>query len=178
MIKDAIATSAESIIDDSIGEIRNIAHNLMPKSLSSKGLINALTDYFDNLQQVYHKEVEFSHDIQVVFTPDLQINLYRIISELVLNAAKHSNARMISITIKTMETIIFLQIKDNGQGFLSKPDELQKSMGLQNITDRLWYLQGTFTLQSLPDKGTAIDIIIPLQGNLFLQPEHAQAHSL
>src|SRR6185312_12168259 len=95
-----LVEKTEEIIDDSIIEIRNVAHNLMPKSLSSKGLINTLHDYFADVEQLYNKRIIFNHDVQSIFEPELQINIYRVISELLLNAAKHSNAKIITISVR------------------------------------------------------------------------------
>jgi len=162
-----LSSKTESIIDDSIAEIRSIAHNLMPKGLSSKGLINTLADYFESLRQLYNKDIVFQHDVQWILHTDLQINLYRIICELVLNAVKHSNAKLISICIRTDETLISLQVHDDGQGFSVKPDGPVKSLGLQNVEGRLWYLKGKFNMESLPGKGTDIYITIPREKELL-----------
>ncbi|HWK03657.1 MAG TPA: sensor histidine kinase [Puia sp.] len=159
--KNELSAKTEVIIDDSIAEIRNIAHNLMPKGLSSKGLINTLADYFESIRQLYNKDIVFHHEVQFIAQPDLQINLYRIICELILNAVKHSNARSISVCIKADEKNITLSIQDDGQGFPAKPDGLVRTLGLQNVEGRVWYLKGKFDLESLPGKGTAIHIKIP-----------------
>jgi signal transduction histidine kinase len=156
-----LSAKTEIIIDDSIAEIRNIAHNLMPKGLSAKGLINTLSDYFESIRQLYHKEIDFIHDVQFVFPPDLQINLYRIICELVLNAAKHSHAHLITICIRTDETLISLTVQDDGKGFSVRPGGLIKTLGLQNVEGRLWYLKGKLNLETFPGRGTAIFIEIP-----------------
>ncbi len=107
----------EDIIDNSILEIRDIAHNLMPKGITSKGLINALKDYFESMETVYHKSIIFKHQVKSIFQPDLQINIYRVICELVLNAAKHSNADKINVSLTAGEKIIEVHIFDDGQGF-------------------------------------------------------------
>ena len=156
-----LSDKTEIIIDDSIAEIRNIAHNLMPKGLSSKGLISTLADYFESLRQLYNKDIVFRHEVHSILQTDLQINLYRIICELVLNALKHSNARLISVCIKTDENLISLSIQDDGQGFPVKPEGLVKSLGLQIVEGRIGYLKGKFGVESIPGNGTAIHITIP-----------------
>lgn len=153
----------ESMIDDSINEIRNVAHNLMPKSLSSKGLINTLTDYFAGLEQLYKKTIVFNHQIQSIFNPDLQINIYRIICELALNAAKHSNAKLITVCIKADEKLVSVNIHDDGQGFHTKNEDHNNSLGLQNAQSRVLYLKGKFNLKTENGKGTDINMEIPLQ---------------
>lgn len=158
-----LVAKTESIIDDSIAEIRNVAHNLMPKGLSANGLINTLTEYFDGIQQLYNKVIVFNHHIHTVLNPDLQINVYRIICELVLNAAKHSNAGTITVSIKADEKRVSFSINDDGKGFEPKTENSTTSIGLQNTESRILYLKGKYCLTTRPGKGTVINMEIPLQ---------------
>lgn len=163
--QDELIAKTESIINDSITEIRNVAHNLMPKGLSLNGLINTLAEYFGNIQQLYGITIMFNHQIHSIFHPDLQINIYRIVCELVLNAARHSNSSIIIVRTVSDERGIYIFIQDEGQGFQPKHLNQKKSLGLQSIESRVLYLKGKFTLKTEPAKGTIIDIEIPLQFN-------------
>jgi signal transduction histidine kinase len=162
-VQNGLAVKTESIIDDSIAEIRNVAHNLMPKGLSSNGLINTLKEYFDGIQSLYNKTVEYEHHVESSLDQELQVNIYRIICELVLNAARHSNARLITIHIKAIENKVSISIKDNGSGFSVIACNEKKSFGLQSAEGRVQYLKGTYSLTSEPGCGTNIHIEIPLQ---------------
>jgi len=156
-----LVQKTEAIIDDSIMEIRGIAHNLVPKGISSKGVINALQDYFESLEPLYNKTIRFYHKVQSIFRDDLQVNLYRIICELVLNAVKHSNATEISVKLFAGEQSVTVRIVDNGKGFCIKANK--NSLGLHSAESRVQYLKGKFNLRSDPGRGTAIDIEVPLQ---------------
>ncbi|MDB5279079.1 MAG: hypothetical protein JWR61_4034 [Ferruginibacter sp.] len=158
-----VVVKTEGIIDDSIAEIRNVAHNLMPKGLSSNGLISTLKEYLDSIQQLYNKKIDFKHEVQSILSIDLQTNLYRIICELVLNAARHSKGSLISVEIKADCDAVMVNIADNGQGFLLTNGDQKKSLGLQSAESRVLYLKGKFLLHTAKEKGTAIHIEIPLQ---------------
>jgi len=157
-----LAAKTESIIDDSIAEIHNVALNLMPKGLSSNGLINTLHEYFESIQQLYNKEIVFRHQVDSILNPELQINLYRVICELVLNSARHSNALNITVCINANATCVALEIHDDGKGFQLKPGENKNALGLQNAESRVLYLKGKFDIFSEAGKGTHINIEIPL----------------
>lgn len=159
-LQNGLVAKTESIIDDSIAEIRNIAHNLMPKGLSSNGLTGTLNDYFEGIQQLYNKTIVFNHQVQSILNPELQTNVYRIICELVLNAARHSNALVITVRILANENLVSIRVHDDGQGF--QPKSNNKSLGLQNAESRVLYLKGKFTLTSEPGKGAGIEMEIPL----------------
>ena len=157
-----LVQKTEDIIDDSIIEIRNVAHNLMPKNLSSNGLINTLSDYFDDMEQLYGKKILFNHHVQSFFEPEMQMNIYRIISELVMNADKHSDADMITVCISSESKLLSIFIQDNGQGFQVKHNGNKNSLGIQSAESRVSYLKGKFNIQSEPGKGTKVNIEIPL----------------
>ena len=152
----------ESIIDGSIVEIRNVAHNLMPKKLESNGLIHSLEDYFRDVQQLYGKQLSFTHEVYALFKPEIQANIYFIISELVLNAAKHSNAELINVSVKTELQAVSIKVLDNGQGFPVKQIMNHHSFGIQSAENRTNYLNGKFSLKSSAGKGTVVNIQIPL----------------
>jgi signal transduction histidine kinase len=157
-----LVQKTEDIIDDSIIEIRNVAHNLMPKNLSSNGLINTLSDYFEDMEQLYSKKIMFNHHVQSIFEPEMQMNIYRIISELVMNADKHSDADMITVCISSESKQLSIFIQDNGQGFEVKHNGSKNSLGIQSAESRVHYLKGNFKLKSEPGKGTKVNIEIPL----------------
>ncbi|MEO6232680.1 MAG: 7TM diverse intracellular signaling domain-containing protein [Ferruginibacter sp.] len=161
-LHEELVGKTESIIDDSIAEIRNVAHNLMPKGLSSNGLVNTLNEYFESIEQLYQKRLLFKHDINTTINADMQTNLYRIICELVLNAARHSKAVCINICIQTTEHYITVTISDDGQGFPKKAKQRGDSLGLHSAESRVRYMKGTFSLVSAQKTGTLIDIEIPL----------------
>jgi signal transduction histidine kinase len=157
---DTLIAKTEDIIDSSMAEIRNISHQLMPKGLAAKGLAASLSEYIYNLREVYHIPVHFKHNITAALNKDVQLNVYRIISELVLNGAKHSKASCISASVETPEGNITIVVQDDGQGF--DPVQISDaSLGLKNIESRVEYLKGNIQIKSAPGKGTCITIVIP-----------------
>lgn len=160
-----LASKTELIIDESIAEIHNVALNLMPKGLSSNGLINTLQEYFESIEQIYNKPIVFNHDVESILNSEVQINLYRIICELALNSARHSDASNITVGIHANEKNVSLYIHDDGKGFQIKATDNKKSLGLQNAESRVLCMKGTFDLQTRVGKGTQININIPLQSD-------------
>ncbi|MFT3747312.1 MAG: sensor histidine kinase [Agriterribacter sp.] len=155
-----LVAKTEDILDGSMAEIRNISHQLMPKGLSSEGLIVSLSRYFSDLQEVYKIPVKFQHSITAAVHKDVQLNVYRIMCELVLNAAKHSKACCIFAAIETPDGAITLTVKDDGKGF--DPSHIKEdTLGLSNIESRVNYLKGNFDIKSAAGKGACITIAIP-----------------
>lgn len=156
----ALVERTEDIIDSSMMEIRNIAHKLMPKELAAKGLAGSLSDYISDLREIYHIPIGFSHSITAISDRHLQLNLYRIMCELILNAAKHSKASCITAMIDNTMQYITAKVDDDGCGF--EPEQVESSsLGLKNIQSRIEYLKGNLQISSVRGKGTQVTIIIP-----------------
>lgn len=160
---DILMINTENIIDETISEMRNIAHQLMPKGLSTKGLISLLSDYLTNLEDIYSLRICFNHDINVSLGSEMQLNLYRIICELSLNAAKHSSAKTLWISVKTEVSKTLVNVTDDGKGFTNEGKD-SPALGLRNVKSRVEYLGGQIDFES-SGRGTNISIRIPNEAN-------------
>jgi signal transduction histidine kinase len=147
---------ALDLLDTSISEMRRVAHNLMPETLMHYGLRTALNDF---IKQVAPEESPlirfntFGEDLR--FDKELEITVYRVTQELVTNAVKHAQAKLIDIQLFTEKERICVQVIDNGMGF--DPEKLEPSKtgkGLKNIQDRVTAFNGQFEILSQPGKGT------------------------
>lgn len=150
-------------IDGSINELRKISHNLMPESLEKFGLKKSIEDYCYNLQESTGTKIQFEQPEE---TPELnrsmQINLYRIIQELLNNATKHSGATQILVQIIFTTNKILLNVEDNGKGFDMKATAKDKGFGLRSIQLRTNYLKGSLQIVSTLEEGTSTYIEIPM----------------
>jgi signal transduction histidine kinase len=84
------------------------------------------------------------------------------VQELVNNALKHSQARQIIIQISQNESILLLEIEDNGVGFEPGDIENKKGSGFTNLKNRIQYLKGKLEIRSKPGSGTAFYMEIPV----------------
>ncbi|WEK69824.1 MAG: histidine kinase [Candidatus Chryseobacterium colombiense] len=146
-----------SQLDNSVAELRHVARNLMPESLLNFGLETALND----LCEFYIRK-----DLDIDFQPiniekklplNIQLNIYRIVQELLANAVKHSGANNILLQCSQSEDHFFITIEDNGKGFAKNSEEKTKSLGLRNLKNRVDYLKGKMEISS-DHEGTTINI--------------------
>lgn len=146
-------------LDESISEMRRVAHNMMPEALMKLGLQQALQDYCESLSysQPFTINTEF-YGLEQRMEPSVEIVIYRIVQELVNNAVKHSGASTILAQVIRREENITITVEDNGKGFST--DQLSKvqSVGLHNIQSRVNYLRGQIDIQSTPGSGTSVHI--------------------
>lgn len=146
-------------LEESIGEMRRVAHNMMPETLLKFGLPQALEDYCEGLsrQQQFSIQCDF-RGLQERLEHSTELVLYRIVQELINNAVKHSGATTILVQIiRHDKEQLNLTVEDNGIGF-DVNREYTNSAGLRNIISRVKYLNGKMDIQSEPGKGTSVYI--------------------
>ncbi len=86
---------------------------------------------------------------------EIALHLYYIVLEAVANAAKHSGASRVDISLQPAGDRWLLSIRDDGSGF-SLPDPNQDGMGLRILHYRARVIGATLTLQSQPGSGTTV----------------------
>ncbi|SMO83423.1 Signal transduction histidine kinase [Chryseobacterium rhizoplanae] len=150
-------------LDNSVSELRHVARNLMPESLLNFGLETALHD----LCEFYNRknlEIDFQAiDIDKALPLNIQLNIYRIVQELLANAIKHAEASSILLQCSQSGESFLITIEDNGKGFDKNIEKTTKSMGLRNLKNRVNYLKGKMEINS-DHQGTIINIELNIHG--------------
>jgi signal transduction histidine kinase len=149
------------IVDDTSREVRDLAHQMMPKALSRVGLVPALQEM---LQRSFHGtgvQCAFDHfGVEAELRPELSTGLYRIAQELVGNILKHAQATQVDVQLLRNKEHLVLLVQDNGKGYASGTSS---GIGLRNITDRARSLGGTFTISGTAQQGTEASVRVPIQ---------------
>ena len=162
-----IATRAASATDEAITSLKEISNHLSPHLLKNYGLMNALEEKSRQLLNNTSIQLDLNGNISTKrYNYDVEINLFRIATELINNSIKHGHPAKIEITIDELENTLHLKYSDDGKGF--KPYESQqitskRGMGLENIRSRARSLKGHCFIQSRSGHGTKVNIQIPLQ---------------
>lgn len=155
----------KDFIDDLIVKIRTIALDFLPGTIQQKWLAAALREFVQAVQKE-QDSVDIILDVEDDL-PELSeyktINLYRIVQEIVYNTLKHSQASTLLIALKYENKRVLLTTQDNGIGFnYRKEMELQKGLGLHNMSNRILLLNGTIDILSEVGKGTLYMIQVPM----------------
>ena len=148
VIKEAIV-----MIDDSCKQVRAISHNLVPPSLENFNLIEATEAYCNSIEAKDSISIIFQSIGDAFSIPKkAEINIFRIIQELITNSLKHAKATEISVQISCRENLLQITVEDDGKGF--NVDQVKKGIGLSNINSRVEYLNASVDLISNA-KGTS-----------------------
>ena len=153
-----------ALFNQTIEETRRISNNLMPVALSEFGLTTSVRNICNEISETTDIHIQYKAEGSgKMLDSEVRIYLFRIIQEGLTNIIKHSNAQNASILLLFKEDIISISIEDNGCGFDQSKTKFVKSNGLNNIKDRVALLSGKLVIISAIQKGTKINIEIPVK---------------
>ncbi len=153
-----ITNKMASFLDDMIQSVRGISQDLRPVILEKLGLIEALQSLVQTIDDTGKIRIDFKDNTSKIVPKPKELNLYRIVQELINNTLKHAKAKNIGIEIKHENDTLVLLYQDDGIGLNHKGLSNKKGLGLKNIESRLSVLSGTMNFLK-PKKGMAIRIV-------------------
>ncbi|MEH3112527.1 PAS domain S-box protein [Pedobacter terrae] len=147
------------LLTDAIVETRRISHELMPTTLEEFGLKSAIDDVCSQLSGATRFRCQIS-GYQGRMEKFLELAVYRTVQELMNNVVKHANATICNLGIHITAAQIRIWVSDNGQGFADQ-EKAKPGIGLATIRSKIKLLKGKVSVNSVPGRGTDIQVIIP-----------------
>ncbi len=191
-IEAAVVNQAKpDILEERLKQISELAHfnlqearrsvaNLRPIDLDSKSLSEALQQKVDSWCQEHAVQATFSTSGQSqLLANEVERALYRITQEALTNAARHSQASLVQVTLDYDEEELCLTIQDNGKGFdlehaqsvnseetsvsgkVTQARPASKKFGLSTMEERASLIGGWATILSKSGEGCRVRIIVP-----------------
>ena len=153
-------------ISKATSDVRRAINSLMDETPTNKDLCIRLRDTLD--------EIASQHDLESVWrsdadsapecSPQTAEQVYNIAREALVNAARHANAKMVSVQVGRSDGNYFVTIEDNGQGFDTTQPAPGGHFGLQIMQARAKHIGGMIELQSISGHGTRIMLMWPVGG--------------
>jgi len=154
---------ANQLLDEACIAVREISHNMVSGVLTKFGLVPALQELIDNIESSNKLTIElivYGFDNRLDNTIEIQI--YRIVQELLNNILKHAKATDVSIQLLKREEGINITVVDDGIGFEANDIKNYTGIGLKGIFSRIENLDGELEIDSGKGNGTTVTIEIPL----------------
>lgn len=147
------------LIDKAVEDTRQISHNMLSGVLTKFGLVAALNDLKETVNATNKinttiKTIQFDERLEM----EKELNIYRIIQELLSNTLKHSGAKKFSIILKKEDGAILLFVQDDGSGIAKESN----GIGLLNVSSRVSKMNGTWEMFFDEGKGTRAEFNIPI----------------
>jgi hypothetical protein len=157
--------SALRELDTAHSDLRDISHNLAPRTLEM-GLYPAIESLLHRLNSHGMDGKPHFHFFQNLatdhFRKTAKIHLFRITQELLANVVKHASATEATLQFIAHGDEILVTMEDDGVGF--DPEKVSgHGIGLSNISHRVMALNGQLSIDSWPGRGATISITIPVE---------------
>jgi two-component system, NarL family, sensor kinase len=138
---------------DSVVEIRRIAHDLRPPALDQLGLVGALRVQVQRIGGSFDAPADLPE-----LSAATEVAAYRIALEALANATRHAQARDCHVRV-SIDDGLRLEVEDDGVGV---PDEFAGGIGMASIRERAHELGGTLVVERRLPSGTRVLAILPL----------------
>jgi signal transduction histidine kinase len=163
------------MIREAHAEVREYIMNLRTTPALHRPFFTAVQQYLEGFTSNYDIQADLTIGSSwngTTFSPEVQMQIFRIVQEALSNARKHSKARHIQVKFEANDGRVFVIIQDDGHGF--SPNNLERAYGqhygLQFMQERAGQLGGNLQIQSTPGKGTEVVLEVPGE-----EPEYARA---
>ncbi|AMR25459.1 hypothetical protein A0257_22465 (plasmid) [Hymenobacter psoromatis] len=162
----ALHEQSVGLLAEAMRQNRTLAHELVPTSLVNFGLAAAVRDVCRDLSTPQLRVACQVLGAEPALPPPVQVTLFRLAQELVLNIVRHAGATQALLELETLPNGVSLRAEDNGHGF--DPQTVAQGLGLRTVRNGVALLGGTVAVDSSPEFGTHIRLRIPLP--LFSSP--------
>lgn len=137
-------------------EMRLLVHNLRPALLEEMGLVGALRQRLEAVEQRAGVTTYLNAPPLPPLPPALEEALFHVAQEALNNALKHAAATNVTVALAAEKGRITLIIEDNGIGFDPDTETTRGGLGLSTMRERLAAFGGRLTVTTRPDAGTKI----------------------
>jgi PAS domain S-box-containing protein len=152
--------SVRDMVEQSIATARALAQGLSPVHLDRDGFADALEQLCASSQALYGIAVNFSgRESSELRGFEAAADLYRIAQEAIRNAARHSGANEIRLTLASDERRLALTIEDDGHGMLPGA-ETRGGMGLKIMRYRASIIGAALAIGARKHGGTVVRCVL------------------
>lgn len=145
-------------------EVHAMSRRLHPAILDELGLEAALREECEAFSAQVGVPARFeSRSVPVPLPEDVSLCLYRVTQEGLRNIAKHARAANVRVLLSGKRDGISLRVEDTGDGFDPNAVKGKGGLGMISMEERVRLVNGTFTIQSQPGQGTAVEVFVPLE---------------
>ena len=154
-----------TLADRTLSSVQRVSATLQPVPLEEVGLISALHTYaqeFESNTGIACAVAASTTLDDFTFDEHTASNIFRIVQELLTNAARHAEATLITITLTLAEDAVIVTVEDNGKGITPEQARDSKSLGIVSMEERALLIGGAFTITGQPGVGTIAKLTIPV----------------
>lgn len=155
------------LLENTIEHTREISKDLMPQTLMKLGYENGVMELC--------RQINASNEINIIVNSSenevrlfavIEIEVYRVVQEVLNNIIKHAKPKEIIVTMQSNENEITTEISHDGIGLNTESmvslSESGKGSGLQNIQKRLEMIFGSIEYNTTGSNKSTVTIKVPM----------------
>jgi signal transduction histidine kinase len=148
------------LVDESIGNVRQMSQLLRPTILDDFGLEAGLRWLIEGFTHRTAIQAELQSNLSGRLPDETETHLFRLAQEALTNVARHSGARHVAVGLEVHGEEIRLSVHDNGRG-LPAGSSGDRGMGMIGMRARARSLGGDLTVRTKPGQGVEIEVFVP-----------------
>lgn len=158
---------SQSLVEQSLKEIRTLSYLLHPPLLDQAGLVSALQWYIEGFSKRSGIYIDLHAQPIGRLSSDVEMALFRVVQEALSNVRRHAESETASIRLEHRHSQIVLEIKDHGRGLLLDGNGFDPSaavcpgVGIPGMKQRLRQLGGKLEITS-NGHGTTVSAVVPV----------------
>ena len=154
---------AREMVEGTAVELRRIIAALSPAVLERLGLESAVRQLAGRFRRNHGAALRVRIALHgAAVAKPVQEVVYRVAQECLQNAAKHSGASHVNLSLRAADSKVRLRISDDGAGFRMERARLQPmSFGLAGMRERAALIGGSLAIRSAPSEGTTVTLELP-----------------
>ncbi len=148
----------DKILAEAIREVRRLSQQMTPAILEDFGLEETILE----LCKQFRPDIDVTCQItglQSRLDADVEVSIYRMVQELLVNVVNHAKASEAIIEIKQENGCMYILVQDNGIGF-NQVEAGKNGLGLATLMNKVRLLNGRIKIKA--DAGTMVNIVLPL----------------
>jgi signal transduction histidine kinase len=165
---DNMLSSIADIARESVASMNDIVWAISPDHDRMLDLTRRMRQHAEEIFAMRNIELEFdaTTDMDMKLSVGVRRDVLLIFKEAVNNAARHSDCSKVEIDFRGENSILTLNINDNGHGFDSE-NHGSDGQGLRSMMRRSTALGGELKIDSLKNAGTSVEFKLPLPNTRF-----------
>jgi signal transduction histidine kinase len=161
----------QQLSGDALGELRSAIFELRPAELSDDGLVDTLRKHVEVLRRIHGVRIDWSPGdcgvapvsaLLPALPSDREDAVFRVAQEALQNSLRHSGAEVVSVSLRTENGAVVLEVSDDGRGFdVTATRQTSRRLGLSSMRARARESGGRLWVTSVPGSGTTVRLELP-----------------
>ncbi|GEM_PF-6394221 len=149
-----------TLSETTVKQLREISYNLRPAEIDRFGVWQAIQSLVQRVEETTSLRMVVDFEpVDAELTKETEMHIFRIVQESMNNIIKHSRATEVTIRMVRKEASLHLMISDDGKGFTQRS---RRGLGFTSMEARASAIQAHLSIESSPEKGTRLQLIIPV----------------